>query len=260
MSGPGDGGCEAQPPALATPRADGFAMPPEWAERQLTLMAWPCTPSTYWRGGAGAFERVQREQAGVANAIADFEPVLMLVRPEQAAAARAALSARVELLPIALDEAWIRDSGPVFVRDDAGRVALVQFGFNAWGGEAPSEHDARVPQALAAHLGVLDTGATRGIPYLNAYLCNSAVIAPVGGVEEDALELELLRAEHAGRTVVPVPARAIFAGGGGPHCVTQQVPAGAFAVGRVGRRRRRVRYGFEQIDRSTRTEDGDEEP
>ncbi len=370
---------------MSTPRADGFAMPPEWAEHQLTLMAWPCAPSTYWRGGAGAFERVKREQAGVANAVADFEPVLMLVRPEQAAEARAALSARVELLPIELDEAWIRDSGPVFVRDGAGRVALVQFGFNAWGGQASCERDARIPEAIAAHLGVrryvapfvleggaicvdgagtlltteecllhpnrnpllsreqiedglreqlgveaivwlgrghhldhatdghvddiahfaapgcvllhapshalhpdhasgrenlarlraardahgrplavtaFDTGTTRGIPYLNAYLCNGAVIAPVAGVEEDEVALALLRAAHAGREVVPVPARAIFAGGGGPHCVTQQVPAGAFAAS--GDRRMaafgQVRSARLSRDRTIdKEQDGDEE-
>jgi agmatine deiminase len=90
--------------------------------------------------------------------------------------------------------------------------------------------DARDARGRELEVVVLDTATPRGIPYLNCYICNGAVIAPVAGTEEDAFALELLRAEYPGREVVPVPATAIFAGGGGPHCVTQQVPTGTFAA------------------------------
>ena len=61
--------------------------------------------------------------------------------------------------------------------------------------------------------------------YLNLYICNGAVIVPVAGVEEDAAALELIGAQLAGREVVGVPGTVLAFGGGGPHCITQQVPA-----------------------------------
>jgi agmatine deiminase len=49
----------------------------------------------------------------------------------------------------------MRDNGPIFVTDGGGNVALVQFRFNAWGEKfLPYDKDARVPEALASHLGV----------------------------------------------------------------------------------------------------------
>jgi hypothetical protein len=61
----------------------------------------------------------------------------------------------VEPLEIPLDDSWMRDSGPIFVTDDRGSVALVQFGFNSWGEKyLPYDKDAAVPEAIAAHLGM----------------------------------------------------------------------------------------------------------
>jgi agmatine deiminase len=142
-----------------TPREDGFAMPPEWEPHQLTLMAWPCRPETFMgpdlRYRPGAFEAAKEQHAGVANAVVEFEPVLMLVRPEHLAEARRSVSAKVELLPAEFDDCWMRDNGPTFVRHADGSVALVQFDFNGWG-ELTDEYarDARVPAMLASHLGV----------------------------------------------------------------------------------------------------------
>jgi agmatine deiminase len=66
------------------------------------------------------------------------------------------------------------------------------------------------------------------IPYMNHYLANGSVIAPVGGVPGDEPALELLAKAYPDREVVGVPAAMISHGGGGPHCITQQVPEGAF--------------------------------
>ncbi len=104
-------------------------MPPEWEPHQLTLMSWPCRPETYVsaeRGpGPEAYLQAQVQQAAVANAVAEFEPVLMLVRTEQLGEVRRMLSARIELLEIELDDSWMRDNGPIFVRDAQQQVALV---------------------------------------------------------------------------------------------------------------------------------------
>jgi agmatine deiminase len=61
--------------------------------------------------------------------------------------------------------------------------------------------------------------------YLNFYICNGAVIVPVAGAETDQEALRIIAAAYPGREVLPVPGLVLAYGGGGPHCITQQVPA-----------------------------------
>jgi agmatine deiminase len=62
------------------------------------------------------------------------------------------------------------------------------------------------------------------LSYMNLYLCNGAAIVPLAGTEEDARALARLEEVLTDRELVGVPALTIAAGGGGPHCITQQVP------------------------------------
>ena len=66
------------------------------------------------------------------------------------------------------------------------------------------------------------------IPYMNHYLANGAVIVPIAGGPEDERALDLLAKAYPNREIVGVPGAMISYGGGGPHCITQQVPAGTF--------------------------------
>ncbi len=72
-------------------------------------------------------------------------------------------------------------------------------------------------------------GSVVAIPYTNFYLCNGAAIVPLGeqDPEMDAEALRRLAALLPSREVVGVPGRVLALGGGGVHCITQQVPAGA---------------------------------
>ena len=71
----------------------------------------------------------------------------MVVVPADLDVARAHLHPDVELVPAALDDAWMRDIGPTFVRSaDGTRLGAVDWVFNGWGAQswATWEHDARV--------------------------------------------------------------------------------------------------------------------
>ena len=61
--------------------------------------------------------------------------------------------------------------------------------------------------------------------YLNLYACNGGVIVPLAGDPQDEEALARIAACYPSREVVGVPASVIAYGGGGPHCITQQVPA-----------------------------------
>ena len=124
-------------------------MPAEWEPHRGCFMAWPRNGEA-WERDADA---VRRDYAAVAHAIRRFEPLIMIVDPEQVADARRLLSAEVELLALPFDEPWMRDMGPSFVKRADGAVAAVSWRFNGWGGYAPSfERDAHLGRKLAQHL------------------------------------------------------------------------------------------------------------
>jgi len=331
-----------------TPADLGFRMPPETAMQERMLMAWPCRPELWGTEMAAG----RRDYAEVANAIAAFEPVTMVVSDGTAATeARSMLTGVVELIEVPLDDSWMRDNGPIFTLDGAGRRAGVHFRFNAWGEKfvgwdrdeaaggvladrygdisfeapivleggsflvdsagrlvtteqcllAPNRNPdldrSAIEDALRAYLGVTDVvwlgmglvddrdtdGHIDGIAtftdegklllqsrpagdpdhepmaenhdravaaglevidfpplafgevagervpnaYLNLTLCNGAAIVPVAGgastdIDEEALAQ--IAAAFPGREVIGVPGLLIAYGGGGPHCITQQVP------------------------------------
>ena len=68
-------------------------------------------------------------------------------------------------------------------------------------------------------------GEQVAVGHLNFYLCNGAAIVPLAGAPTDAEAVERIAAAYPGREVVGVPGAIIAYGGGGPHCITQQVPA-----------------------------------
>ena len=76
------------------------------------------------------------------------------------------------------------------------------------------------------------------VPYTNFYVCNGGVIVPVTGQDTDEEALALLGGLYPGREVVAVPGVTLALGGGGVHCITQQVPAVPEASSAAAGRRR----------------------
>jgi agmatine deiminase len=113
-----------------TPAADGYRMPAEWERHAGTWMLWPARQDN-WRAGA---QPAQQAFAAVATAISQFEPVTVGASQAQYEYARALLPAAVRVLELASDDAWMRDVGPTFVVNAAGRRRGIDWQFNAWGG------------------------------------------------------------------------------------------------------------------------------
>ena len=133
-----------------TPFADGFAMPARYSSHARTFIAWPTNLS--YRSDLA---RSRAEYTGVIRAVAEFEPVTVVVHPDDAAGAYATLDGcdNLEVLEIPLNDAWLRDSGWMFVKNADGEVAMVQFQFNGWGGKYACDLDMRVAEHLADHYG-----------------------------------------------------------------------------------------------------------
>lgn len=136
-------------PPPHTPRAGGFAMPPEWGPHARTWMAWPCRAELWGDGLAAA----RAATAAVARAIHRFEPVTVAARPTDVDAAGALLGSSIDVWPIELDDSWARDIGPSFVRDRTGRIAGCDWRFNAWGNKfEPFDADAAFARRLLEFL------------------------------------------------------------------------------------------------------------
>jgi agmatine deiminase len=73
----------------------------------------------------------------------------------------------------------------------------------------------------------VDTDAGRvAVPYVNYYVANGFVLVPVCGHPADADMLAIIGEQYPGREVIGLDVGTILAiGGGGIHCITQQVPA-----------------------------------
>ncbi|GAA1635736.1 agmatine deiminase family protein [Georgenia ruanii] len=134
--------------------APGTFMPAEWEPHTRTWMAFPTANATFGPDGSATLAAARRAWAAVATAVVGHEPVTMVVAPGDGQAAAAVLPPGVETVELALDDAWMRDSGPTFVRDAAGAVVAVDWVFNGWGAQewaawGQDRHLARRVAALA---------------------------------------------------------------------------------------------------------------
>jgi agmatine deiminase len=136
---------------LTTPRAQGFAMPAEWAPHTRCWLAWPCRTELWGDRMAAA----RQAYAEVAKAIVRHEPVTVIARPDLTAEASVQCGSGVSVLPLDHDDSWLRDTGPTFVVDQTGALAGVDWRFDGYGGRAPAfDQDARLAEAICTRLDV----------------------------------------------------------------------------------------------------------
>ena len=149
-----------------TPKSLGYTFPPEWHRHAATWMSWPRPEGISF---PDRYDHVQPDLARIVANIARFETVRINV-PDADWAERvkqvlrdhghADAVERVECFHIPTNEPWCRDHGPAFLKRD-NDLAVVDFGFNAWGGKYPPwDDDDAVPTNVAKHLGlpVFDAG------------------------------------------------------------------------------------------------------
>jgi agmatine deiminase len=134
-------------------------MPAEWETHGATWLAWPHHP-TDWPGKLNTIRWVYTE---IVRKIAPGETVHILVRSKEESRSAARLLQRagadltaVDFIVHPTNRAWMRDSGPLFVRRCVGRkleTAIVQFHFNAWAKYPDWQKDRRVPETAAQRRG-----------------------------------------------------------------------------------------------------------
>ncbi|MHA7777673.1 agmatine deiminase family protein [Roseibium sp. M-1] len=144
-------------------------VPPEEDPHELTFMQWPVNRQVH--PDRDFLDLLQQTIADIANAVADFERVVMLAAQSDHGGARKLLSSGVELWDIPTEDLWCRDSGPLFARTPDNKLAVSHIPFNGWGGRQVHRRDGAIAAKVAGHLG-LD-------------LYPSGVTGEAGGVEHD---------------------------------------------------------------------------
>jgi agmatine deiminase len=118
-----------------TPRVLGYRMPAEWEPHQATWLAWPHNREDW----PGKFQPIPWLYAEIIRILSARETVHLIVasaaerdRATSILTRAGATLARVEFHLWPTDRVWTRDSGPIFVRNKKGQVALTDWRFNAW--------------------------------------------------------------------------------------------------------------------------------
>ena len=124
-------------------------MPPEFANHERSLVCWPTRVDLYGEYLSDA----KRAHAAVARTISGYEPVTMIARPEDVEEAREACGGVIDVVGLAIDDSWVRDTGPIYVFDGDERIAL-DWTFNGWGNKfTPYDNDAQLANAWAQQAG-----------------------------------------------------------------------------------------------------------
>ena len=128
--------------------------PAEWDHHRAMWLGFPSHPELW----AEDLIPAQAEVAALARALAGpgAERVRLMARGEAAVAAACDLlgpGSGVEVVAAQFGDVWLRDTGPIFIKDGAETVASA-FRFNGWGGKYALDEDELVAEQIAAAAGV----------------------------------------------------------------------------------------------------------
>ncbi len=142
---------------IKTPRQLGYRMPAEWEPHEATWLAWPHNPEDW----PGKFASIPWLYAEIVRLLAARERVHLIV--EDAKTEKRVVSMlrracadldRVSFHRWPTDRGWTRDSGPIFVRNAKGQIALTNWRFNGWAKYDDWHLDNKLPGRVTKLLGL----------------------------------------------------------------------------------------------------------
>ncbi|ACL72447.1 agmatine deiminase family protein [Thioalkalivibrio sulfidiphilus] len=132
-------------------------LPAEWAPQSGVQLTWPHGRSDW----SYLLDDADAVFASIGAAVTRFERLLVVCQDEahrshvlQRLEAAGADLARVITALAPANDTWARDHGPITVLED-GRLKLLDFTFNGWGGKYAADEDNRITARLKA-LGIFD--------------------------------------------------------------------------------------------------------
>lgn len=136
-----------------SPSSLGFRMPAEWEPHISTWFSWPHKEESW----PGKFEPVPLVFVEIIKILSGYEFVNINVKDEKMLllVSKLLIDNMVDMRKVTLhvnptNDAWCRDHGPVYIKNDLGARAIIEWGYNAWGGKYPPyDVDDAVPVNIA---------------------------------------------------------------------------------------------------------------
>jgi agmatine deiminase len=113
-------------------------MPAEWEPHEATWLSWPKDTTTF---PGGILEKVESTYIEMILALTPGEKVQLLVDDQETedrvldAVEDAGNKRNLIIHQIRTADVWMRDYGPIFVKDTTGKLKITKWVFNAWGGK-----------------------------------------------------------------------------------------------------------------------------
>ena len=133
---------------------DILRMPAEWEAHEATILAWPHNKEDW----PGKFEPIPYVYGEIIRNITQVERVRLIVRDENEAKKAKVICeksgvtlSKLDIFIIKTNRIWMRDSGPIFVKNSKGEKQILDWGFNAWAKYPNHKLDNLVPEKLNAH-------------------------------------------------------------------------------------------------------------
>lgn len=130
-------------------------MPAEWQPHEATWLAWPHEKSDW----PGKFAPIPWLYGEIVRHLARVERVRIIVNDDEAERGVQRILRKCHVDMAAVDffhhptnRSWTRDYCPLFVKNEAGEVAVTHWRFNGWAKYDNWEHDNLVPAAIARQL------------------------------------------------------------------------------------------------------------
>ncbi len=152
---------------IETPRQLGYRMPAEWEPHQATWLAWPHNPDDW----PGKFQTIPLVYAEIVRLLSAHERVHILVndlrsecRAQSVLERAGATLDQISFHRWPTNRVWTRDSGPIFIRNAEGRLALTNWHFNAWAKYDDWRLDDQIPGRVTEHLHLPEWQPTIELP------------------------------------------------------------------------------------------------
>ena len=110
-----------------TPYEQNYRVPGRFEEHECTFITWPCSSSDL------EIANFEKETFIFAQKLSQFEKVVIIADPSNYEKAFSQCKEFATVWSIPTDFSWIRDNGPIFIKNNKEEVAGVHFKFNGWG-------------------------------------------------------------------------------------------------------------------------------
>ena len=110
-----------------TPYEQNYRVPGRFEEHACTFITWPCLTSDL------EIVNFESETVVFTQKLSQFEKVIIIADPSNYEKAFNQCKEFSTVWSIPTDFSWIRDNGPIFIKNDKEEVAGIHFKFNGWG-------------------------------------------------------------------------------------------------------------------------------